>query len=648
MFKRPRVSVAGASCVPSLLFSSLCGTWVMAEEVARLSPVVISTTATERALNDAPASITVITQDELARRPVQDLADALQGQPGINIGGVGLTRRGIGIRGMSSEYTLTLIDGRRINQTSGLIGHSDIDLGWVPPEAIERIEVVRGPMSSLYGSDALGGVVNMITRSATDRWRGSASVGGGWRDDGRGGQTHQGAFYVGGPLVQGKLGLSVYGENRRRSATPGDPDSNISQLEGRESTTGNVALSFTPDSRQRIDATFGRGDEDRWRNARQAGSRPYLYETRDNIKREQWSVSHRGRWDWGETQLRAYGSSIDKTNSRTQGDITRPQSLQERIVDGRATFGLGRMHLISVGGEWRKESLEDSSVNAVGHKQADHQALFLQDEIAFSPAWSLVLGNRIDRHEQFGVQHSPRAYLVHHWSDALTIKGGVGRGFKAPHLKQLSPDYEMRSTTFAIYGNPDLKPEISTNVELNADYQGQGWSVQGGVFQNSLKDLIQTRCVSDCTGYRILNYVNVDKARIRGTELGGSMDLPWRLKLKGNYTYLSARDLSADRPLAERPSHSANLILSWSANDKLSADLRAKYLGTQTYYNKDVPNTLPAYSLWSIDATYKLDKQLSLRASIENLGNKDLSKASPLFQYAEVGRFYYVGLRANF
>ena len=140
-----------------------------------LEPTVVTATSTLRQLGDAPASVSVISRDELALRPVQDLEDALRGTAGLRFTGVGMTRRGVSIRGMGSEHTTVLIDGQRIGNAGGAVAHADFDLGWVPVEAIERIEVVRGPMSSLYGSEALGGVVNVITRRSTDTWQGRRS-----------------------------------------------------------------------------------------------------------------------------------------------------------------------------------------------------------------------------------------------------------------------------------------------------------------------------------------------------------------------------------------------------------------------------------------------------------------------------------------
>ena len=152
--------------VSSALLGSIVTQAGHAETPEAIPQVVVTASFIEQNLDDAPASITVITREALNDRPVQDLADALVGAAGVHVGGVGLARRGISIRGMSNEYTLTMIDGRRVSQTASVIGHSEADVGWMPTEGIERIEVVRGPMSSLYGSDALGGVINIITRRA--------------------------------------------------------------------------------------------------------------------------------------------------------------------------------------------------------------------------------------------------------------------------------------------------------------------------------------------------------------------------------------------------------------------------------------------------------------------------------------------------
>ncbi|TBU78026.1 TonB-dependent receptor [Pseudomonas daroniae] len=618
-----------------------------------LDELVVTATSTERQLKDAPASISVITREALSERPVQDLEDALRGTPGLQFTGVGMTRRGISIRGMDSGHTLVLLNGQRINTAAGAIAHSDFDLGWVPVESIERIEVVRGPMSSLYGSEALGGVINVITRKATDEWKGSALLSGGLREDDRGGQSHQVGAYVGGPLVPGVLGLSLTGESRRRQETPLHLDATQSELEGRDAHNASATLSWTPDQAQRIDFTYGNGLEDRWRNTRSAGASPIDYESSDRIEREHYAIAHSGDWSWGSSSLRAYRSELERTNRYTNGVVPSSphQRLTDDIVDGSFSVPLADTHLLTAGAEWRKEQLEDGGF-LVGDAQTIHRALFLQDELTFSPAWSLVLGSRFDNHEQYGWQKSPRAYLVHHVNDALTLKGGVGRGFKAPTLKQLSPGYSAvgGGGQFTIYGNPDLAPEINTTYEFSADYQGLGWSANAGVFQNNVHGLIQTRCVSSC-GIRRLevrNYENVDKARIRGLELGGGVDLPQNLRWDLNYTYLDAIDRSAGRRLGDRSRHLGNTTLQWKPNSGFNAQIRGEYVGSQLSYSGSSTYSMPAYSLWHLEMSQSLTDNLTLRGGIENLTDRDFSDTEDAFTFAEPGRTLHIGLNLSF
>ncbi|PWR18239.1 TonB-dependent receptor domain-containing protein [Zavarzinia compransoris] len=613
-----------------------------------LPAVVVTATSAEQALRDAPASVTVITAAELAARPVADLADALKGSVGIDVGGVGLTRRGIGIRGMSSEHTLVLIDGKRANAAAGAIAHADYDLGWIPVEAIERIEVVRGPMSSLYGSEALGGVVNIITRAATDEFAGSVSLRGGLQE-GAGGDHYQAGFYIGGPLVEGKLGFSAFGEARRRRETPENADRRRSAIEGQDSQRGELRLTWTPAAGQRIDFGYGLGFEEREYNTFST----YYYASEDQVTREHAFVTYDGTFGALNLRLRAYRSELERENSRSRGAPTNPQRLTDDVFDAQIRHGFGDWNVLTLGGEWRREALKDTTVNGAGKAEADHPALYIQDEIAIGPDWALTLGNRSDHHESYGWQQSPRAYLIHRVDGNLSLKAGVGRGFKAPTLKQLSPGYSAvgGGGRFTIVGNPDLEPEINTAFEGGFDYRAAAWSVQAMVFQNNLEDLITTNCVAACgiRGAERRAYLNVEKARLEGIEIAGEVDLPFDLRLAGNYTFLQTKNLDNGLELAEKPRHQGAATLEWRPEGGFSAQFRSRHVGRQVVYaTTGVASDLPSYWLLSLDAAQEIAPSLVLRGGIQNLTDTDLSDEDPLFSFDEPARTLWLGLEVGF
>ena len=458
-----------------------------------LEPTVVSATTTERKLRDAPASVSLIAAEDLRRRPVRDLQEALRGSESLQFNGVGMSRRASAFAACpaSTPWCWWTASGSPPRP-----GPSPI-----PTSTSAGCRWRASSASRWYAADVLAlrfgsprRVVNVITRRATDTWTGSGLLDGGVREDGLGGQSHQLGAYLAGPLVPGKLGLALNGESRRQQETPDADERRLSELEGGNADSGGLNLSWTPDDAQRIDLGHQRGRERRWRNSETGGSRSRYYESRDVIERERWSLAHNGQWDWGSSQLRTYRNRLERHNARSDGQPpSNPQRLTDSVVDGHLSVPAFERHLFTLGGEWRKEELEDRSVNTAGDASARHKALFLQDEIAFGPDWSLTLGSRFDKHEAFGWESSPRLYLLHHLSDALTLRAGVGRGYKAPSLKQLSPEYAVGGGgRFTIYGNPDLKPETNTSYELGADYQGDGWSLKGTVFENDVRDLIQT------------------------------------------------------------------------------------------------------------------------------------------------------------
>lgn len=616
-----------------------------------LDPIVITATSGERFLQAAPASVTVVTGEELRERPVQDLAGAIEGTPGVQLTGIGLGRRGISIRGMQTDHSLVLVDGMRVSNSASAIAHSDYELGWVPAEAIERIEVVRGPMSSLYGSEALGGVVNIITRRSTDEWRGSFSAFGLLTEHGLGGGGHNLRFYAGGPLIPGVLGLNVWGQFNGRAELTSPGDARVSSMGDQKAFLGNATLTWTPDARQRIDLSYGAGFEERWSGMRGAGPFPTFYRSEDDIWRQRVSLSHEGDWDWGTSRVRIYSSILERENRRTDSaPPSGPHRFVDTVGDGQVSFSPFEGHRFTLGAEVRQERLKDPTVNDAGSAEQMHYAAFVQDEIAFGDRWELVVGGRFDHHQEFGWHASPRAYLLHHFNDALTFKAGVGTGFKAPTLKQLSPEYSAIAGggRFTIVGNPDLKPETNLSFEAGLEYRQGIWSARAMAFQNDLDNLIQTVCVVRCGGApgARWTYENVDRARIRGIELGGGVELPWSMQLDANYTWLDPVDRTTGERLPNRSRHAANATLAWSPLENLTTSLRVNYVGSQRITTGS--GRQPGYTLLSVYADYAFNENASLQFGIENITDVRLADENGDYAFADEGRRYFLGLKASF
>src|SRR5690554_7733043 len=284
-----------------------------AQETARLENIVVTAAGHEQALRNAPASISVVTRDELEQKQFSSVAEAIEDIPGVDVReGTGKTGGlNISIRGMPSAYTLILIDGRRQN-TSGSVtpnGFGETSTSFMPPlSAIERIEVIRGPMSTLYGSDAMGGVINSITRPVSNTWIGNISVDTTFQEDRDAGNSQNLTLYTSGPLIEDTLGLQLRGRLFDRDASerliegasgrdPRPPEARIYSIGGR--------LNYTPDDTHELWLDMERArqvysnDDDRLGVQDDPTGRIRGYADELRFQRDQVAIGHTGRFSSG-------------------------------------------------------------------------------------------------------------------------------------------------------------------------------------------------------------------------------------------------------------------------------------------------------------------------------------------------------------
>ncbi|KFJ90365.1 TonB-dependent receptor [Pseudomonas sp. 1-7] len=622
-----------------------------ANEPIALGDVVVSASGFEQKITEAPASISVISREELQQKSFSNLAEALEDVEGIDVRqGTGKTGGlNISIRGMPSEYTLILIDGRRQNAAGDVTpnGFGETSTSFMPPlSAIERIEVIRGPMSTLYGSDAMGGVINIITRKVGKEWAGSLTLDHTYQENRDFGDASKASLYASGPLVDGLLGLQLRGSLYDRSASDlsFDNDSTVSRrgaspVEGRNNNVGG-RLTFTPHEDHDFALDIERGRQGYNNDDCQLGSldgtntgnsapttgcgptapRASGYKDELRFEREQYALSHTARLGFGTWDSSLTHSSTE-TSGRTipgrnaGGDIGQPLVVGDDrelktsnlVLDTKLVAPLGESHITSIGGQWWEAEMTDSLA------QKDYEqsmwALFAEDEWRLRHDLALTLGVRYDDHETFGGHVSPRAYLVWNTTDNWTLKGGVSRGYKTPDLNDLHDGIngitaQGRAVTV---GNPDLKPETSTSTEIGAYFDSlDGFKANATLFHNKFKDKIAEgpRIVDHplCLGNQNVNgtanpgcapLVNVDEAVTQGLELASSWQFAAGWTLSGNYTYTDSEQSSGANkgaPLTNTPQHMAHAKLNWKPTDRLSLWFSGEYRGERARFLQRTAN----------------------------------------------------------
>ncbi len=628
-----------------------CGAFALGQDVdPRTQTVVV--TATRHALlsNDAPAALSVVTARDIEARGALNVLEAIRGETGVSLQGRAVGgRKVLSLRGMDSRHALVLVDGKRIAASDGVIGASDFQYDWIAVDEIERIEIVRGPLSVLYGSDAMGGVVNVITRRAGDNWRLGAMGEGSVADGGRGGDGWRLGARADGPLgAETYLRAGVAAAAVDAVASAADP--RIDELEARQRRDAWLGLAWNGAPGHRVEAEQRIGREEREANARERGGARRYHVTTNEIERLHSALSWDAEWTPSlETQVRAYRSTIDVVNLRTGGVAPNvPQRVTEQVLEGLARTPLGT-HAVTAGLEARNETLDDPGLPG-GSSVLRHRSLFVQDEWIPVQPLTLTVGLRHDTHGDYGAELSPRLYGVWRMDRSWTLKGGYSHGFKVPNLKQVVPGARSEGPN-TFLGNPDLQPERSDSVEVGVGFTDGARQAQLMIFDQRVEDLIEVRLVAPgpVPGIGTYTYENLARARMRGAEAGLAWPLGAGFSAAASYTYLDAIDALTGARLERRPRHSATLRLEWNgepwragANVEHSADLLLP-AGTPN----TPPQPVPDLTFVGAYTTVMLPHGFEATLGVRNLTDVRLSEKSPLYTYAEAPRTWYLALRGR-
>ena len=631
--------------------------------------MVVTASGYEQKLTNAPASISVIAQKELQQKNYTDLGEALSGVEGVDVrGGTGKTGGlDISIRGMPSSYTLILIDGVRQNASSDTTpnGFGTLDTAMMPPlSAIDHIEVIRGPMSTLYGSDAMGGVINIITKKGGDEWHGGLNIGHSVQEHSKWGDSSQIGFYTSGPLVSNTLDLALRGNFNHRQG------SSITSLSNSGSDTrvpyptksdnynfgGRLNYKTSDQNTLWIDGETARQTYDN-RNGQlgPVGTSGGGYTDELRYQRQKVMLGHDtdlsfGRWSsslsYAVTENKGRlltARTLSAANKSLSGD-DRELKNTNTILDTSLVTPLGEDHLLQVGGQYWDARLKDGIVLANSGEtfQQKTWALFAEDDWQLLDPLSLTWGARYEKHDSFGGHLSPRAYLVWNALDNWTVKGGVSTGYKTPSLSQLHNGVSgvAGNGLVSTIGNPNLKPETSVNYETGLYYENEA-HVKANItgFINNYRNAIESETIDDST----YSYRNVGKAITQGIEFATSFPV-WTpdVMLNLNYTYTDSKQRGGDNPgapLTNTARQMANARINWAATTDLNTWLMVEYHGKTPRYTSNYSNLsavqkavyddrgayLKAWTVVNMGASYKVTSQLTLNGTVNNLFDKDFS-----------------------
>ncbi len=571
-----------------------------------LAPVVVTATRTAQSADETLAAVTVVSREEIERSQAQSLVELLAGLPGIDIitnGGAG-KHASILLRGTNAGHTLFLIDGMQIG--SATLGSASPQ--YLPLAQIERIEIVRGPQSALYGSDAIGGVIQIFTRKGSKQTRANASIGAG--------QLNTRQYEAG---LSASLGKLSYAAQLSRLTTDNIDVLNApADSDGYRNTAGSFNAAYRINNTAGVEANLLRANgineyDSNWDANAQLESR--FLQRSGNVRlyfkptgSVQTSLRSGESRDYA-TEFRN-GVEGDRFNTRRVS-----HSLQNDITLGsRDLFTLGIDHQ------------NDQIVSSVSYDETtrSNTALFMQNQWQ-GAQHNLSLGARRDDNEAFGVHTTGQLAWGYRFADDLRLSASHGTGFKAPTFNDLYYQDPWGSN-----GNPELQPEESRSSELalQQHFAGSHWQLR--TFRTHITNLIQWVEVAPW----LWQPNNVGNARIDGIELeGGLHSRAWRLN--GSLTLQEPRDTDTNTYLQRRARQSVRLNLdrlggsfSWGSSLRLEGD---RY--------DDSANTvlLRGYTLANLHAAYQLNGALALRAKVDNLFDENYTNVAGFDMPGRVG-----------
>ena len=638
-----------------------------------------------------------ISKDDIDKRPAaNDISEFVRTMPGVNLTGNTATgqrgnKRQIDLRGMGPENTLILIDGKPVNSRQSerisMRGERNTrgDSNWVPVEEIESITVLRGPAATRYGSGAMGGVVNIVTKKVSKEFKGQVNLYANQPQDSKEGATRRIGFNLSGPIIQDTLGFRIYGNLNKTDADAADINAghgndSAAGVEGvrNKDIAGRLQWKISPAQTLILDSSYSRQGNIYNGDTQNSNPRSALVNSLADSKaetarlyRSAYSLTHDGAWDWGDTKnVISYERTVNShlpegLAGGPEGSYTGLDFVQSRLKNLRFSseanipFKLGVDNVLTVGAEFTDSKLDDPASNSQGFKDQGktdvfngisatrsgkasqrNWAAYVEDNISLTDKTHLIPAIRFDHNSDSGSNWSPALNFSHQIGENWLVKGGIARAYKAPNLYQTNPDFILytrgqgcplnapNSVRCYYMGNSNLKPETSINKEIGLEFNKNGWQASATYFHNAYRNKIvigDQLIATSNIGNWLLQWENTPKATISGIE--GNLVIPLHdtLKWSNNFTYMHKSEDYQGNPLSLVPKHTLNSTLSWTPNERFDANL------TFTHYGRTKPRGV---------AINKLEQNGNPRAGVAALSSEH--------SQTQVGSYGIWGINAGY
>lgn len=631
-----------------------------------LEELVVSTTRSEISVKDAPNSVVVITREDIEKQNANSLAEVLRSIAGLQViagsGPGGHTLPAVSIRGSESDHVLLLIDGRRIGTYPFAQNARDLDR--VRLDDVERIEIVKGPGSVLYGSNALGGLINVILRKPTEDTR----------------EVYLSQRYLEGEgSFSTDIGAYVQAKERNKfswsAAASRNHGDSISYTPGVDENYGgnniNVALNteWAFSDKETLQLNYRNSNEDLSSGSVSSSSGAYRSYYKND--RDDYGVKYTGRnkdTNWYVDVYRsAWTMSYYNTLPSAWADY---HDLDTTIAEGQVVHNFNNGHIVTGGLSYMKEDVRStylvggSDVESAGQIYIAGQSLdlsetsdnntagYLQDEWRIGEKFLVIPAFRVEHHSKFGDEFVPKIGMTYFAEEDLRFKLNFGKGYRTPSLTEryMSWNHHM-GTVMRIVGNPDLEPETSKSIEVAVEKDWKDNSIKLALYRSEVDNLINMSTsnvpqeIKDLYPDVMLLYYyqNIDKGLLQGAELSGKHSLSKELSFNWGYNYLHAIDRESKSRLEYRPRHqfSTGLVYAPLKSD-WSYSLDSIFYGD--YLLSESSKNSVSFNVINVMANYKFgkDKKASIYLGVENVLNKEVTDLS------NYGRTYVLGASYKF